>query len=61
MVRYHKPAIPALGKLRQGDVQREASWDYIVKPCLKGEKKKNKGEAVVKLFGSVGKELASKA
>jgi hypothetical protein len=33
----YTPVIPALGKLRQEDLEFETSLSYMVRPCLKNE------------------------
>jgi hypothetical protein len=39
---WHLPVIPALGRLRQEELEFEASLDYTARSCLKKLKTKNK-------------------
>jgi hypothetical protein len=41
------PLIPALGRMRQGNLEFEASLDHMVRHCLKANLKKPKTTEVI--------------
>jgi hypothetical protein len=55
---WYKPIIPALKRLRQQDCGFQVSLGYIVRPCLKKERKKErkkKGRGRLKEYNRGGK------